>query len=1228
MNRLKDEKSPYLLQHKDNPVDWYPWGPEAFKVSKDLNKPILLSVGYSTCHWCHVMAHESFESDKIAEVMNKYFVNVKVDREERPTVDRMYMAYVQALTGSGGWPMTVFLTPELKPFFGGTYFPPTSRHGATGFPDVVEYFGEKWANDSKVLTTASEEDFERLRQISSSYTTAAATPLDTVPPFSIPAKTFTILSKLFDGTYGGFGRAPKFPQPVLFNFLLTYYHEAKVPSEIINKLESEVQVSLFEMQRLSAKYGVSLDQVEAKDAQAVLMRGLKMRQKESDEALEMVEFTMRKIAAGGVHDHVGSGFHRYSVDKTWHVPHFEKMLYDQAQLLSVYADLAAITNDVFHEEVCRDIIKYVERDLKDPQGAFYSAEDADSLPTANSGHTKEGAFAVWESSEIDTHLGPDAALFKFHYGVNPGGNVHDQHDPHHELTNQNILHQRHTLSETATKFDSDVFTVKLTLRLCLEKLWAVRGGRPKPHRDDKIMVAWNGLMISALAKTSRQVQDDSKTILTLATTAAHFIKNNMYNPDTKTLTRIHGGNIPGYADDYAFLIDGLLELYQTTHSEDWLKWALDLQHTMDKLFLDDVNGGYFTGMKEDDGVLLRMKDEYDGAEPTPTSVAVKNLLRLDAILGSTNIDFKATAIKTLTANLDSLLKSPRSLPQMVVGWMGYSRGYKEIVVQGNLPAEMKHVLDTTFNPLATAVHLPVGKGSSEAWLTQQNPLLKSISESAGGEGGRVFICEGGSCNQPIETVEALKENTLMVSTKHLIFVLTSALVAVSPVSATWISDILHPHHVGGTVNPTVKNTQQKNMGIVETDSWNTPVGGGRKLVVAIDGTWQTPGSVADAPSMGGLKLTAAMTPSNIVKLAFLASNGQNQHDSDPATLSQMVYYHSGVASEVKDKKTSELEGNFGNIHKHLLDAYTWLAMEYREGDEIYAFGFSRGSTIVRSLFSFIRYAGLARRDSFDTHDDLMAEVNQAFDLYRSRHNDTAQHTAALVEFHQKHAHNHVLLKFMGVFDTVAALDVPEGYLPYVPSEYLTEIAESLGAIEPNNYHDLTIGDSVQHAYHAISIDEARQYFPPTLFEPVANLPANFTREQKWFRGAHADVGGGWWEQGLTDISLNWMIGKAREAGLEILDPSVFDKAFSPFLMGISREAYLARKKRIVHDYFADYPAGVSPNGKRVPRDLSVYMDAVKHFKSELHESVMELAKEFGIPETVKEVVAGFKRSEL
>ncbi|KAI9324364.1 hypothetical protein BDR26DRAFT_1014834 [Obelidium mucronatum] len=418
----------------------------------------------------------------------------------------------------------------------------------------------------------------------------------------------------------------------------------------------------------------------------------------------------------------------------------------------------------------------------------------------------------------------------------------------------------------------------------------------------------------------------------------------------------------------------------------------------------------------------------------------------------------------------------------------------------------------------------------------------------------------------------------MLVHKYLIVAWLTALLSFTPlgVSAEWgFQSLLHPHNTGKTADPAKARSIHD---IIADDSWNQPIGGGRKLVVCVDGTWQHPGSPSDVPSQGGIKVNAAMVPSNIVKLAYLVGNGKNENDQDPSTLSQRVYYHAGVATEVGDKNVADLEGNFGNIHEHLLDAYAWLAREYREGDEIYAFGFSRGSTIVRSLFSFINYAGLAKSDNADTHDSLMIETR---DLPES-----TEHAIKRAEFHKKHCHHHVLLKFIGVFDTVEALDVPEGYSAYLDSSYLTAIEESMGAIEPNNYHDLRIGTK------------------PTMFEALDDatdeLPAHFVREQKWFRGAHADIGGGWWEQGLSEIPLRWMVDNARAAGLRVQDVDAFDARFNPLLLG-------------------EYPSGESPNGKRIPRDLTKLMDTSKFYKSSLHESVFALAGELkpSVPENVK-----------
>jgi uncharacterized protein len=472
-NRLAGEKSPYLLQHAHNPVDWYPWGAPAFEKARQEDKPIFLSIGYSTCHWCHVMAHESFESADTAEIMNREFVNIKVDREERPDVDRVYMTFVQATTGHGGWPMSVWLTPDLQPFVGGTYFPPEDRYGHPGFKKVLQRIADAWKQDREKVASSGERIVEVLRQSQKPDPDAIGAIDDSV--FEAACQQF---ERVFDPVEGGFGNAPKFPHPVTLNFLIRYHAR----------------------NRGHAK---------------------------AEQAIKMFILTLDKMAAGGMHDHIGGGFHRYSVDRYWHVPHFEKMLYDQAQLAGAYLDAFQITHDRRHSLVVADILDYVSRDMTSASGGFYSAEDADSPlfdPAAPvydrrgnegeeaenvGGHrpppqkTAEGAFYVWSKREIDRLLGDDAELFNFCYGVEEHGNVAEGSDPHDEFREKNILIQRHNASEGAEHFKRSETSVEQSLAGSRRLLFDVRSKRPRPHLDDKILAGWNGLMISAFARAGQ-----------------------------------------------------------------------------------------------------------------------------------------------------------------------------------------------------------------------------------------------------------------------------------------------------------------------------------------------------------------------------------------------------------------------------------------------------------------------------------------------------------------------------------------------------------------------------------------------------------------------------------------------------------------------------------------------------------------------------------------------------
>src|SRR5437016_6243824 len=415
-NRLAREKSPYLLQHADNPVDWFAWGEEAFAKARSENKPIFLSIGYSTCHWCHVMAHESFESAEVAAVMNREFVNIKVDREERPDVDRVYMTFVQATTGSGGWPMSVWLTPNLQPFVGGTYFPPEDRYGQPGFKKVLERIAAAWKQDHEKIVDQSAKIISALRE-SQAAQSATSAKIDN----QVFDKAHEQFTRTFDEKEGGFGSAPKFPRPVSLNFLTRFY--ASDPKSEPGK-----------------------------------------------HALEMDLFTLRKMAAGGMHDHLGGGFHRYSVDRYWHVPHFEKMLYDQAQLATAYLDAFQITQDRQFADVARDILDYVAHDMTAKDGGFFSAEDADSLFEHGKPEHGEGAFYVWTEKQIDSALGDDSAIFKFHYAVQPHGNAPEGSDPQDEFGGKNILIQRHTIAETAKHFKKSEDEALQSLARSREKL--------------------------------------------------------------------------------------------------------------------------------------------------------------------------------------------------------------------------------------------------------------------------------------------------------------------------------------------------------------------------------------------------------------------------------------------------------------------------------------------------------------------------------------------------------------------------------------------------------------------------------------------------------------------------------------------------------------------------------------------------------------------------------------
>ena len=731
-NKLAQEKSPYLLQHAHNPVDWYPWGEEAFAKARRENKPIFLSIGYSTCHWCHVMAHESFENEETAAIMNREFVSIKVDREERPDVDRVYMTFVQATTGGGGWPMSVWLTPDLKPFVGGTYFPPVDRYGQPGFTKVLERIAAAWKQDHEKIAEQGSKIVEALRE-SQNAQPEVASKIDN----QVFQTAYEQLSRSFDDKEGGFGTAPKFPRPVALNFLTRIY---------------------------------------ARDSKS----------ESGKHALEMDLVTLRKMAAGGMHDHLGGGFHRYSVDRYWHVPHFEKMLYDQAQLATAYIDASQITQDRQYADVARDVLDYVARDMASKEGGFFSAEDADSLDPVAAVYDRrdeqaksseigahraplqksEGAFYVWTEKEVDAVLGDESGLFKFHYGVQPHGNAPEGSDPQDEFRGKNILIERHTIAETAKHFKTSEDEARQSLARSREKLLSIRNKRPRPHLDDKIIAAWNGLMISAYARGA-QVLDEPR-YLESATRAAKFVRANLYDDKSKLLFRNYRegrSQIEGFADDYAFVIQGLLDLYEASFDVEWLKFALQLQETQDRLFFDEKNGGYFSTSGKDASVVLRMKDDNDSAEPAASSIAALNLLRLAQFRDDKELDERAR--KTIDAFGPTLSHFASAMPQMLVA-LDYSLAKpRQIVVAGKTDPPSPGSGGTSnegTKPLLKEVHrhfLPnkililADGGDGQKFLSEKNEAIGAMSIVDGKPAA--YVCETFTCKVPVTDPKALRD---------------------------------------------------------------------------------------------------------------------------------------------------------------------------------------------------------------------------------------------------------------------------------------------------------------------------------------------------------------------------------------------------------------------------------------------------------------------------------------
>ena len=693
-NRLAYEKSPYLLLHAHNPVDWYAWGEEAFEKARRERKPIFLSIGYYTCHWCHVMERESFSDPAIAEILNRNFVSIKLDREERPDLDRVYMTYVQATTGSGGWPLSVFLTTALKPFFGGTYWPPDDAFGRPGFRTLLARIAEAWEHNRPAVEEAAERATLALGEMAGAHTGGGELGAN------ILDAAYRQIGSAYDRTHGGFGAAPKFPRPVVFNFLLRYYSRTGERA-----------------------------------------------------ALEMTLHTLRKMAEGGIRDQLGGGFHRYSTDERWHVPHFEKMLYDQAQLAVSYCESFQITRDAFYAEVAREVLDFVLRDMRAPEGGFYSALDADSLIRAGSSEHGEGAFYVWEAGEIAAALGAEEAeIFGFAYGVEPDGNVRPEQDLRQEFPRKNILHIRHSAAETARRFGKSEDEIRELFVASRRKLFATRSERPHPPLDDKVITAWNGLMISAFARAS-QVLDEPR-YLTAASEAAEMIESTLRDDASGRIKRrFRQGEaaIDGFLSDYAFFVQGLLDLYETSFDIHWLELALELQQHQDGLF--GGSSGYFETSGADRSVLVRMREDYDGAEPSPNSVAALNLLRLSQMTGRKDLREKADRIFSAFASRMEVI--PEAMPQMAAALDFGLSDPMQIVIAGEPSAPdtraLLRLVHERFIP--NKILLLADGGAGQSFLARGLAFLEGMTRQNGR--ATAYVCQNYACRLPVSDPEGL-----------------------------------------------------------------------------------------------------------------------------------------------------------------------------------------------------------------------------------------------------------------------------------------------------------------------------------------------------------------------------------------------------------------------------------------------------------------------------------------
>ncbi|MGD8537332.1 MAG: thioredoxin domain-containing protein [Candidatus Aminicenantes bacterium] len=684
-NRLIHEKSPYLLQHASNPVDWHPWDDNAFKKAKKEDRPIFLSIGYSTCHWCHVMEKESFEDKDVARLMNEHFVSIKVDREERPDIDNAYMKICQMITGRGGWPLTIIMTPDKKPFFAGTYLPKNRRFNQIGMMELIPRIGELWKSQRRDLLASAEKIVLALGQ-------RAFQPSGNGLDESVLNSGFQQLVQGFDAHFGGFSQAPKFPTPHNMLFLLRYWKRTG-----------------------------------------------------NDSALHMVEKTLQSMRWGGIFDHLGYGFHRYSTDGRWLLPHFEKMLYDQALLAIIYTEAYLATKNDLYRNTAEKIFAYVLRDMTSPEGPFYSAEDADSEGV-------EGRFYTWHWGELEKKLNKeDLAFISKVFNIEEKGNYSEEISG--TKTGANILHLTRELEETAKDLKMSVKDLELRMESLRTKLFKWREKRERPLRDDKVLTDWNGLMIAALAKAARSF--NRQDYLVAAEKASDFIFSHMRKKDGQLLHRYRDGEskINAYADDYAFMIWGQIEMYEASFQEKHFRRALELNDTFTHHFWDKKNGAFFFTANTSEALYIRQKESYDGATPSSNSVAMLNLLRLSRMTGRSEYEEKAAQLASCFSK--SVVSYPSAYTQMLCAIdLALGPSY-EIVITGDLSAKDTQKLIRTiqeeFVPNMVILFVPANKDNPAIFE------LAPFSRQQVAPKGRAtaFICSAFSCKQPTSNPEQL-----------------------------------------------------------------------------------------------------------------------------------------------------------------------------------------------------------------------------------------------------------------------------------------------------------------------------------------------------------------------------------------------------------------------------------------------------------------------------------------